>query len=626
MKRRLLSLFICVSLLAGCSAETATELPNDTAASNSSESAIPVTVLDTSAGVLVSDDPADYPNDEIFVGYTDGTFEILSFENDEEVASALADLLEDDAVTLIQPNYSYESSTVSSTDALAAQQWALSNDGSFQMVEEENRYPVYEDPFETPFAPGMWRMPWYFHRPGGMFGLSTQQAEQTQNTSAVAGIDINADEAWKVYNGGVRDVVVALIDTGVDYTHEDLQGVLWFNEDEIADNNIDDDGNGYIDDVYGWNFYSNTPHIYTNSSDDGHGTHGAGTIAASVNNEIGIAGIADSEHIKIMSLKALGGANGSGTTASIIKAIQYAEANGASICNLSLGSSVNDRALYQVMATSSMLFVVAAGNDGVNTDDNPSYPASYGLENIISVANLNYNGYLHSSSNYGVSSVDLAAPGSYILSTTPENNYSYMTGTSMAAPMVTAAAAMLYSHHEGITLSDVQEILLSTAAPLEMLQGSTLTGGMLDLGAAMHYDIEKLSGDVWDIPEIKDLGTAPKIEIQTVTEDGESRLRVQITDPDDDLAATAYSTGILSAEQFQNGKIGKAFTLDTEGTITFSVRSSGIYTFYAVDSNGNESVKSVSITAGDRTPSAGGVGYWMSRPGIRMPRTIAFWP
>lgn len=209
---------------------------------------------------------------------------------------------------------------------------------------------------------------------------------------------------------------------------------------------------------------------------------------------MGIAGIVQSDHVKIMVLKALGGSNGSGTTDSIIRAIQYAEANGASICNLSLGSSTNDRALYQAIAGSSMLFVVAAGNDGADTDVSLGYPASYGLDNIISVANLNYDGALHDSSNCGAVSVDLAAPGSYILSITPGNGYSYMTGTSMAAPMVTAAAAMVYSYYADITLADVKEILLSSVKTLDTLDGAVATGGMLDLGAAMTYDLDMPSG------------------------------------------------------------------------------------------------------------------------------------
>lgn len=271
---------------------------------------------------------------------------------------------------------------------------------------------------------------------------------------------------------------------GIDYTHADLEGRIWVNEDEIPGNGVDDDGNGYIDDVYGWNFYSGSNQVYT-GNEDSHGTHGAGTLAAHADNDIGIAGIVRSDHVKVMAVKALGGWDGSGSTASIIRAIQYAETNGARICNLSLGSSRNDPALYRTIAASDMLFVVAAGNDGADLELAPSYPASYHLDNLITVANLRYDGNLDPTSSYGASSVDLAAPGTHILSTTPGNSYSYMTGTSMAAPMVSAAAAMLCSQFPDATLADVKDILLSSVQKLDSLTGLTATGGMLDLGAAM---------------------------------------------------------------------------------------------------------------------------------------------
>jgi subtilisin family serine protease len=461
------------------------------------------------------------------------------------------------------------------------------------MEEKENQYPVYDSPFDTPSQPGRWTDP---GRGGSAWGRSWGGAFAT-STQAVSGIDINVSDAWAVYDGGSRDVVIALIDTGVDTSHTDLQNAIWVNEDEIAGNGIDDDGNGYIDDVNGWNFYNNSNKLYVSSTDDSHGTHGAGTIAASANNGVGIAGIVQSEHVKIMVLKALGGSDGSGSTESIIQAIQYAEANGASICNLSLGTSSNDRALYQTMAASSMLFVVAAGNDGGNTDTSPSYPASYALDNIISVANLNYDGTLHSSSNYGAKTVDLAAPGSYILSTTPNNGYSYMTGTSMAAPMVSAAAAMVYSYYKDITLADVKDILLSSTKSLTSLSGKTVTGGMLDLGAAMKYDLSTLPGTVWDTTATASAGSAPQIAITSTVRLNKTYLTVTITDPDGDLAVTAYASGSLTAQQFQGGSRGRTFTSGRNGTTYFSVTGSGTFTFYAADSAGNETVQTVTVTS-----------------------------
>ncbi len=388
-------------------------------------------------------------------------------------------------------------STAITNDELSEQQWALSNDGSFSMQDRQNEFPVFERPFGDKQMPGEWQQPDNFGRAGG--GNFTGRAYNGYNTKTTAteGIDINIEDAWDIYQGSGKEVIVAVVDTGIDYTHEDLKGHIWTNDDEIAGNGIDDDGNGYIDDVYGWNFYNNSNKVYTGSDDD-HGTHGAGTIIAESNNGTGIAGIVQSDNVKVMSVKALGGADGSGTTEAIIKAIMYAEANGASICNLSLGTSQNDEAIYKTIANSNMLFVVAAGNDGADIDKTPSYPASYDLDNIITVANLNYDGNLHYSSSYGETSVDIAAPGSYILSTTTNNSYSYMSGTSMSAPMVSGAAALVYSHFEDITLANVKEILLSSATPLDSLESSVSTGGMLNVGAALSFDLDNLSGEEWE--------------------------------------------------------------------------------------------------------------------------------
>lgn len=392
--------------------------------------------------------PADYKNLEALVVYKDGTSEVRTYGDEAELAAGLKILGSDGDVACVQPNYSYTAS--SDSDPLYTDQWALYNDGSFELATNQNDYPVFDSPFGEPSAPRDWNGP----------ARQSTMAKASSAVTAVSGVDVNAEEAWDIYDGGSRDVVVALIDTGVDSSHEDLQGVLWTNTDEIAGNGIDDDGDGYIDDVSGWDFYDNTA-TASISSDDDHGTHCAGSIAANQDNGAGVTGlVGDTSHVQIMSLKVLGGKDGEGSTADIIKAIQYAEANGASIVNLSLGSNYFDYALYQTIKNSDMLFVVAAGNDGADSDQTPCYPASFNLSNIIAVANLNCDGTLSDSSNYGAASVDIAAPGSYILSTTTDNSYSYMTGTSMAAPLVTAAAAMVYSYDTGATLSQVRQILL----------------------------------------------------------------------------------------------------------------------------------------------------------------------
>lgn len=307
---------------------------------------------------------------------------------------------------------------------------------------------------------------------------------------SLEGIDMNIVPAWKKYDAksGKRQVIVALIDTGVDITHPELSGSIWTNTGEIPGDGIDNDGNGYIDDVYGWNFYDNNAQVFT-GTDDNHGTHSAGTIAAA-RNGIGTVGICDPAYVKIMVIKTLGTSSGVGTVSNVVKAIRYAQANGASICNLSFGTMKYSEELYQAIKDSEMLFIVAAGNgdasgNGYSIDEQPMYPASFELDNIISVANLRFDGQLDRASNYGVRSVDLAAPGNYILSTITGNDYAYMSGTSMAAPMVTGTAAMLYSCDASLSLMDVRNRILQSARPLESLSGKVATGGMLDAGAAM---------------------------------------------------------------------------------------------------------------------------------------------
>lgn len=533
-------------------------------------------------------DPAAYTGGEILVLYQDGSCETVACQDDAALAETLAQLSARPDVALVQPNYTYESTALSTSDPLVGEQWALDNDGSFQLEEQENRYPVFDDPFDVPSAPWQWIAPWWMWSAGS----STAGSIQVQ---AVPGIDIGLADAWRLYDGGSRDVVVALVDTGIDYTHEDLAGRIWTNTDEIPGNGIDDDGNGYVDDVYGWNFYSGTNDVYV-GTEDAHGTHGAGTIAANAGNGVGIAGIVQSDHVKVMAVKALGGSDGSGTTASIIQAIQYAEANGAQICNLSLGSSQNDPALYCTIASSKMLFVVAAGNDGTDLETAPSYPASYDLDNLIAVANIRYDGELDPTSSYGAASVDLAAPGSYILSTTPGNTYSYMTGTSMAAPMVSAAASMVYSAFPKATLADVKDILLASVHKLDSLTGRTATGGMLDLGAAMAGAATASTGRAWAEPDLTAYTDNPPVISLSLSQWlGRRYLTVQVLDADGDLLRAAYASGTRTAADFQGGNAGNPISLSTWGTATFLVRTGGTYTFYAVDQAGNETVRTVEL-------------------------------
>lgn len=564
---------------------------------------------------------SDYANNQVLAVYSDGTTQVFSYDSEAELEHGLNTLAGQDDVVWIQPNFTYGNTAETVDDPMYDEQWALSNDGSFQMEEEENQYPVFDQPFGPPAAPGQWGGPRGERMGfGGMAPKSYRTA--ASSVSAVSGIDINAEEAWQLFDDGSRDVIVALIDTGVDITHEDLSDSIWVNTGEIAGNGIDDDGNGYVDDVYGWDFYDDSNEVYVGSEDD-HGTHGAGTIVASSDNGVGIAGLAgDTDHVQLMVLKALGGSDGSGSTEDMIDAIQYAQDNGASIVNLSLGTSTFDYALYLAMKNSDLLFVVAAGNDGADDDETGTYPAAYPLDNIISVANLNCDGTLHSSSNYGIQSVDLAAPGSYILSTTTGSTYSYMTGTSMAAPMVTAAAAMVYSYYDGISLSEVRQILLDTVSSLDSLSGLVATGGMLNVGAALSFDLSNLveSGS----ESTTDSGTAPVIQLETSQDNDVNLLTLTVTDEDGDLCLVSYAKGEQTAADFDHGAAGTQITLQDDGTAVFRVISGGTYTFYALDLYGNETVQVITLEgqsdSGDSTSTAPGAefrGGHMPPPGGR---------
>ncbi len=546
-------------------------------------------------------DLASYSKGEVLTLDKEGNYQVWTYTDEIQLAEALQKFSQNEEIVWYQPNYVYTSYRVN--DIHYSEQWALHNDGSFVLEEEENQFPVYEDPFGIPYSPGQWDGPGFGF---GFVGMSANGSDLT--VQSTAGVDINAETAWNSYKGSARETIIALIDTGVDYTHEDLNGALWINNDEIAGNGIDDDQNGYIDDYYGWNFYNNNNQIYTSSTEDSHGTHCAGTMVARTGNGLGIAGIAGTSPVKLMVLKALGGADGSGNTDSVIKAIQYAEANGAVICNLSLGSSENDQALYQAIANSSMLFVVAAGNgdewsgQGYNMDSYPCYPASYNLDNIIAVANLQPSGSLHYSSNYGSQSVDIAAPGTYILSTTPGSKYSYMTGTSMAAPMVTAAAALVYSQNSQLTLPDVKSVILNSAQKTEGLSGKLVSGGCLDAGAALNYDTSALSHQNWIKAPVSNPGTAPVISFSTDQKDGEEYLVVKVIDMDEDLSQLRYDNGRLDVSYFNGGSSGTAFTVDSNNQAWFRVDYSGSYTFYALDQAGHEAVNTVTVTIDSPAP------------------------
>ncbi len=334
----------------------------------------------------------------------------------------------------------------------------------------------------------------------------------TGQTGGLEDADIDAPEAWDITTGSDQ-VIIGVIDTGADYKHSDLEANIYTNsgedawtnpDDPSSGNGIDDDGNGKVDDWKGWNFISDS----NNPMDDNmHGTHVSGTIGAVGNNNVGVAGV--NWTVKIMPLKFLG-SDGSGNTDDAIKAIIYATDMGAKVLSNSWGGGGYSSALEDAIKYANdhgVLFVAAAGNDGVNNDITPSYPANYEVANVISVAasdhsdqralwgiggggdgcGLTCNKAVAATpgSNYGPKTVDLAAPGKDIYSTVP-GGYSSLSGTSMATPHVSGAAGLLLAKSPNMTAQQIKDRLISTVDVLPDFENIVVSGGRLNVANALQ--------------------------------------------------------------------------------------------------------------------------------------------
>jgi len=308
----------------------------------------------------------------------------------------------------------------------------------------------------------------------------------TGQTGGTADADIDAPEAWEISTGD-RDVVVGVIDSGVDHSHPDLVANMWTNPGEIPNDGIDNDNNGYVDDMHGINAITDTGDPM---DDNGHGTHVAGTIGATGNNTEGVVGV--NHEVSIIGCKFLS-AGGSGSTADAIKCIDYfvglknAGVN-VRLTNNSWGGGGFSQALSDAIQASEdagMLFIAAAGNDAVDNDTNPSYPSNYEHDSIIAVASTTHTDAMSGFSQWGLTTVDLGAPGSSILSTIPGGGYDSFSGTSMASPHVAGAAALVLSVNSSLTALEVKEVLMNSGDDNAALTGKTVSGKRLNVNQAL---------------------------------------------------------------------------------------------------------------------------------------------
>lgn len=366
-------------------------------------------------------------------GDNEGVF-VISVSEDAKSASKKAKML--DEVEVAEPNWIYRHQATSN------------------------------DPFYTSLTQNLWGM----GANGNVYG-------------------IGASTPWAAGKTGASDVYVGIIDEGYQFSHTDLAANAGTNPKEKAGNKRDDDGNGLRDDIYGWDFAGGNNSVYDGSSSkqsiDAHGTHVAGTIGGVGGNGTGVVGVC--WKVKFISAKFLGATGG--TTSNAIKAVDYMTNLKKAGLNLvatnnSWGGGGYSQLLYDAINRANeqgILFIAAAGNEGVNNDVSTSYPANYDLPNVISVAAINSSGGLASFSNYGATKVHLGAPGVGIISSVPFNKYASYNGTSMATPHVSGAAALYKSINPSATAAQIKAAILESVVPTPSLNGKTITGGRLNV-------------------------------------------------------------------------------------------------------------------------------------------------
>ncbi len=402
----------------------------------------------------------------------------------------------------------------------------------------------------------------------GMINTGQKSTGDMGDITGVAGIDIDAKRAWEIETGS-RDIVIASIDTGVDYTIPDLAPNMWTNDAEKnGTTGVDDDNNGVVDDVYGYNAIGAVTAPGNPKDDHGHGSHTSGTIAAKGNDGKGIVGVA--WNARIMGVKFLS-ASGGGSLADAIKAIDYTTTMKVDMTSNSWGGGGYSEALYDAIKRArdaGILFVAAAGNAGTNNDSDPEYPASYDLDNIISVAAIDNAGQMAYFSCFGKTSVDVAAPGVNVYSSIP-GGYESWSGTSMAAPHVSGVAALLMSANPGMTYAQVKERIMKTSKPIGALRGKVASAGLVNAYHALMNTVPP--GDPndpfnWDKNAIKVSSPHPYTDkyknTWTVKVDGAKKIALYFSKFDTELG---YDKVEIKDAQ---GKVVASLSGSREGTFS----------------------------------------------------------
>lgn len=411
--------------------------------------------------------------------------------------------------------------------------------------------------------------------------------------------NIKADVAWQT-NKGSQNIYVGLIDEGIFYVHPDLCGQIWHNPFETDDNKIDDDSNGYVDDKHGWDFYNNDNSIFDAS--DKHGTHTAGTIGANGNNGMGVIGVCP--NVTIISSKFL---QGTGSVDAGIAAIDYLTdlkiRHGLNIVCMSNSWGYEGpflQELYDAVERTRLadiLFICAAGNNASDADSRTFYPACLSNDNVISVAAIDVNDNLASFSNWGLTNVDLGAPGVGVWSTNYDDNanpiYANFSGTSMATPHVSGAAALYKSGHPSVSYKEVKAAILNAVRPLVSLSGKCVTGGTLDVSTFTQGSTDVPQAR--DCPDIPFFDLTPPTQVQNVRTTNITDTSITLAwDPSSDPESGVYFYGLVV---LQGGVAYQQIT--TFNTYLFHGSlfpgTPYTYTVYAINKSGKVSDPSVPL-------------------------------